>query len=176
MALFPEKRLFALLGALMLVVASGCQSAPKNEMRDPDLKSFTPLEARGSYVLAANIEDPTTVVCALIDIDFSRNPLQFHYAPGFFTANPRGIVHFETLSRLTSYTSPSQLAATLKQRVEDENPIGVLLLLDGEPMTLQSAQPSDAEVGVIKAFSSRLTNEGITFAFLVPERMDIRHE
>ena len=127
-------------------------------------------------MLASNIEDPTTVVCALIDIDFSRNPLQFHYAPGFFTANPRGIVHFETLSRLTSYTSPSQLAATLKQRVEDENPIGILLLLDGEPMTLQSAQPSDAEVGVIKSFSSRLTNEGITFAFLVPERMDIRHE
>ena len=163
-------RIFNLVVGAFLLLA-GCATEPVNELRDPERKAFTPIDSDRPYVLASTLESPRTMVVALIDIDFSESALRFSYAPGFFTSNPQGIVQFEALDQPNVYKTPGALADALKERIES-GPIGILLMLDGEPLGIAGAPDLDeGKAGVIRDFAKRLAAKAIVFTFIVPDRM-----
>lgn len=165
--------LCVLISFVGLFLLAGCATEPVNELRDPERKAFTPIDSDRPYVLASTLEAPRTMVVALINIDFSESSLHFSYAPGFFTANPQGIVRFEELDQPQTYKTPGTLADALKKRIET-GPIGILLMLDGEPLGVAGSPDLEEEkAGVIRDFAKRLTAKGIQFSFIVPDRMNV---
>lgn len=169
-----NKQMFGLVFTVATVLC-GCASSRVEELDSRSLLMLTPLgtDMARRYVFPEELAEGKSVAIALINVDFSKSHILFDFSVGAFEPRAnKGNVYLKTASTGETLVSLAEVRAKLQLHVEGQ-PVGIIMSLNGIPLGVDEHAPKPEQGEFFRDFEAMMSDAGIQFAYIVPEKLVI---
>lgn len=157
---------------LAALLAGGC-ATPAPDTRGEDgapPRPFSRIATDSRWTVPAQLEGESSVVVALVDLDFTKRDTEIVCTPASFrpSGNAVRLAVFEEGKRVRTI---AELRDALAERTEG-TPIGLVVTANGEALGA-GAEVTPEMQQFLSYFVDRLDKAGVEFTILAPERLSV---